>query len=165
VGVVRSMVIGLDGSTYSSSAIELGLRWAQRFDVFLVGLGVIDEPTIRKPEPVPLGASHFKAERDEVLWCAPATRWNSSWPSLPGAVRRPAWPFNCSKQWGVPAEHILLEAQRFDLIMLGQQTSFHFGTQAEPCETLTTVLKNTPRPVVTVPERLGTGQQPARSVA
>lgn len=46
--MVRSILIGLDGSVYSCSALQLGICWTQRFDALLVGLGVIDEPTIRK---------------------------------------------------------------------------------------------------------------------
>jgi nucleotide-binding universal stress UspA family protein len=55
---------------------------------------------------------------------------------------------------GLPWEQILVEAQRYDLILLGQQTYFHFETQPSPCETLHKVLKNSPRPVVTTPEKL-----------
>jgi nucleotide-binding universal stress UspA family protein len=151
------MVIGLDGSAYSSSAIALGLRWARRFDALLVGLGIIDEPTIRKPDPVPLGASHFKAERDEILLARARQQVKQFLEQFARRCTEAGVAFQLLEAVGVPAEHILLEARRFDLIMLGQQTSFHFSTQAEPCETLTTVLKNAPRPVVAVPETLGNG--------
>ena len=36
-----SMLVGLDGSEYSDSALELGIRWARRFDALLVG-GAVD---------------------------------------------------------------------------------------------------------------------------
>ncbi len=58
---------------------------------------------------------------------------------------------------GQPAEKILLEAQRYDLVVLGKQTYYHFETQSEPDQTLVHVLKNSPRPVVTVPEQLTEG--------
>jgi hypothetical protein len=58
--MLKSILIGLDGSAYSTTALELGIRWARRFDALLVGLGVIDEPTIRGPEPVPLGGAYYK---------------------------------------------------------------------------------------------------------
>src|SRR5262249_49737360 len=37
------------------------------------------------------------------------------------------------------------------------QTYFHFATQEHPCETLRKVLLASPRPVVTVPEKIGDG--------
>jgi nucleotide-binding universal stress UspA family protein len=47
--MLKSVLIGLDGSDYSTAAVELGIRWAKQFDALLVGLGIIDEPTIRGP--------------------------------------------------------------------------------------------------------------------
>jgi nucleotide-binding universal stress UspA family protein len=137
--------------------VELGIRWAQQFDALLVGLGVIDEPTIRKSEPVPLGASHYKEHRDEKL-VADARR------TIEQVLARFA--LRCAEAGvsaklledvGLPDAQILLEAQRYDLILLGQQTHFHFETQVRADETLTTVLKSSPRPVVTVPATLGGG--------
>ena len=63
----RSILLGLDGTEQSTGAVELGLRWARRYDSLLVGIGVIDEPSIRSAEPVPLGASYFKEHRDQRL--------------------------------------------------------------------------------------------------
>jgi nucleotide-binding universal stress UspA family protein len=58
---------------------------------------------------------------------------------------------------GRPHERIVREAQRFDLVVLGLRTYFHFETQEGPDETLHHVLKASPRPVVTVPEKLTAG--------
>src|SRR5262249_46058732 len=62
--MLRSMLVGLDGSTSSPSAVELGLGYALRFDALLVGLGIIDEPTICRPEPVGIWGSFYKQRRD-----------------------------------------------------------------------------------------------------
>jgi nucleotide-binding universal stress UspA family protein len=40
--MLRSILIGLDGSGYSTAALELGLRRAGQFEATLVGLGIID---------------------------------------------------------------------------------------------------------------------------
>ena len=65
--MLRSVLVGVDGSAYSTAAVELGIQWAQRSGAVLVGLGVIDVPTICKPEPVPLGGSAYKVHRDASL--------------------------------------------------------------------------------------------------
>ena len=65
--MLRVILVGLDGSAYSNAAIELGIRWAKKLDALLVGLGVVDEATICKPEPVPIGGSSYKQHRDEAL--------------------------------------------------------------------------------------------------
>ncbi|HET6170530.1 MAG TPA: universal stress protein, partial [Terracidiphilus sp.] len=51
---------------------------------------------------------------------------------------------------GQPAEQIMLEAQRYDLIMLGRETNFRFETQQGPDDAMHEVVKNSPRPVVSV---------------
>ena len=55
---------------------------------------------------------------------------------------------------GLPHEQIELQAQRYDLILMGQQTRFHFETQGGYDDTVRRVLKNSPRPVIAVPARL-----------
>jgi nucleotide-binding universal stress UspA family protein len=58
---------------------------------------------------------------------------------------------------GDPYTRIVEEAQRFDLIVLGRHTHFRFATQAEECDTLQRVLRDSPRPVVCVPARPAQG--------
>ena len=62
--MLRSVLVGMDGSEYSMAAVDLGSQWAQRSGAVFVGLGIIDAPTISKPEPVPLGGSAYKVHRD-----------------------------------------------------------------------------------------------------
>jgi len=59
---------------------------------------------------------------------------------------------------GLPADYILLEAQQYDLIMLGQHTFFHFETQDTSDDTLAMVVKQSPCPVVAVPATLPEGR-------
>ena len=58
---------------------------------------------------------------------------------------------------GMPYEKILRESQRYDLILLGHETHFHFPDETRTDDTLWSVLKQTPRPVVTVPVLLTAG--------
>ena len=46
-----SILIGLDESEHCAVLTELGVRWAQRTGATLVGLGIVDEPSIRAIEP------------------------------------------------------------------------------------------------------------------
>ena len=59
---------------------------------------------------------------------------------------------------GAPAEKIVLEAQRYDLIVLGRRTYFQRGPHEGPEDTLTQVLKRSPRPVLTVPDSVREGR-------
>jgi nucleotide-binding universal stress UspA family protein len=155
--MLKSILVGLDGSAYSTAATELGIRWARRFDALLVGLGVIDEPTIREPEPVPLGGASYKRHRDDVRVHEARVQVEQFLERFALRCSEAGASFKLLEDVGRPWEQILVEAQRYDLILLGQRTYFHFETQRSPCETLYRVLKNSPRPVVTAPERLEIG--------
>jgi nucleotide-binding universal stress UspA family protein len=58
---------------------------------------------------------------------------------------------------GHPYEQILLEGERFDVILLGQHPRFHFETQERDTDTIRKVVKNSPHPVVIVPEKTPSG--------
>jgi nucleotide-binding universal stress UspA family protein len=154
--MLRSILVGLDGSDYSKSAIDAGIYLARKSGALLVGLGVVDEPTIREAEPRLIGGGVPYAE--PVLYrerIADARREVELF--LSQFTRRCAEAGVACKvleDVGTPHEQIEQQAQRYDLILLGQQTRFHFETQEGYDDTVRRVLKNSPRPVITVPARL-----------
>ena len=134
--MLRSILVGLDGSAYSAAAVELGIRWAQHFGAVLVGLGIIDAPTICKPQPVPLGASAYKVHHDATLLADANHKVAQLLADCAQRCAEAGVTCHILQDTGLPAAQILLEAQHYDLIMLGQQTYFHFETQHTPDETL-----------------------------
>ncbi len=150
--MLRSILIGLDESAYSSEALELGIRWARRFDAILVGLGIVDEPTICRREAVPIGAGHYKVERNEFRLADARVRVETI---LERFVRRcvaEGVRHEVLEDAGLPDIQIVRQSRQYDLTMLGQQSYFCFETQDWPDETLRKVLRQGSRPVVTVPE-------------
>ena len=147
--MLRSILVGLDGSTDSDAAVELGIKWARKFDCLLVGVGVVDEPTFRGQQPISRMTQSYKLAYDRMIADA---RVNVEQFLSQFALR-------CSSQnvahkllenVGLPDEQITIEAQRYDLIMLGREANFHFETQKRDCDTLQKVLRSACRPVVVV---------------
>ena len=62
--MLRAILVALDGSPWSEAATRLALDWAARFDARLLALGVLDEPSIDRGEPVPMGAYAYKKRHD-----------------------------------------------------------------------------------------------------
>ena len=153
----RSILVGLDGSTHCAAAVEIGIRWAQRSNAMLVGLGIIDEPTICKPAAVPLGAMSFKAQRDQDLLADATRRVDGYLEQFALRCANAEISHKLLEDVGLPAEQIMLEAQRYDVILLGRETHFHFETQEAADETLASVVRHSPRPVVAVPENPAEG--------
>jgi nucleotide-binding universal stress UspA family protein len=159
--MIKGLLIGLDGSEESHSALGLGLRWAQRFDALVVGLGIVDEPGRSTSGESLLGGggNHF--------WrtTPPAHLFHRARPQvgqpLEEFVRRcgeAGVECRTLEDVGSPSVQILMEAQCYDLVLLGQQAHFDSRSQGEPDETLSKVLQDSPRPVVAVPGTPGGGE-------
>lgn len=156
--MLKSILVGLDGSKFSDAAVSLGLQWAKASNAVLVGQAVVDEPGITVPEPVPMGAAYFKGQRDEELLAEARRRAAQFLERFAARCAEAGVASQSREDSGDPAEMILAEAQRHDLVLLGTETHFRSGTPDAACDTLDKVLHSPPRPVVAVPEKLGEGR-------
>jgi nucleotide-binding universal stress UspA family protein len=156
--MLRSTLVALDGSAYSETAVALALDWATRFGTRLLGLGILDEPEIDRPEPVPMGASAFKKHRDEVRLVDAHRHVLGFLADFRARGLAAGAHVEVVEDIGDPSELILREAQRCDVVVLGRQTHFHFETRERPDATLGHVLRGSPRPVVVVPRELPVGR-------
>jgi nucleotide-binding universal stress UspA family protein len=155
--MLRTVLVALDDSPYSETATTLAVEWAKRFGARLLGMGILDEPSITAGQAVPLGASAFKKELDEarlaeaqqlVLGFLSRFRERCSSAGVPADVVEEA---------GDPARCILKQAYRCDVIVLGYETHFHFETQDAPDTVRAKILRRSPRPIAVVPRELTGG--------
>lgn len=152
--MIRNLLIGLDGSAFSEATVELGIRWARRTGAELTGLAVVDEPTICRPEPVPLGSTIYKAQRDAALLQDAGRKVARFLQRFARQCAAAGVKYRVLREVGLPSSEILDEAEDFDLTLLGKQTYYHFETQDSADETLHAVLRGSHRPVVAVPAEL-----------
>jgi len=152
--VLRSALVALDGSAHSDSAAALAIQWARRWDARLLGLGVLDAPSIDRPEPVPMGAAAYKRARDEARLLDAHRRVLGFLADFKSRTAAAGIAANVLEDIGDPAGRILREAQRCDVVIIGRETHFRFETQAEPDATLAAMLRDSPRPLVIVPREL-----------
>jgi nucleotide-binding universal stress UspA family protein len=156
--MLRSILVALDGSPWSETATTLALDWAARFDARLLGLGVLDEPSIDRGEPVPMGAYGYKKHRDETLLADGHRRVLRFLDEFRSRSAGAGLTASVVEDIGDPTQHILREAQRCDVVILGRETHFRFETQERPDATLAQVIRTSPRPVVVVPRTLPGGR-------
>jgi nucleotide-binding universal stress UspA family protein len=153
---VQTVLVGLDGSPESDAAIELSLRWARAIGARLVGLGIVDEPTIReRREAVPMGAYHFKHRKDERLLKDARHRVEQLLQQFARRCAERDIACTVLEKVGVPQDQIVLAAQSHDLVVLPRRGHFHFGAESGGDDTVEKVLQQSARPVVVVPPRLG----------
>jgi nucleotide-binding universal stress UspA family protein len=154
------MLVGLDSSISGIAAQELGIAWAKRFDAELVGLAIVDDPGIGLSGAILLSDAFHTEERR----AAAAKAHLHAEAALSREIRDFAVRcgdagvnFRTIEEAGSPHVQILLEAQKHDLILLGQRSHFEYGYQGQAGQTLAKVLRDTPRPVIAVPDSLGEG--------
>lgn len=156
--MLRSILLGLDGSEFSHAAIGLGISLARETQALLVGLGVVDETAILASEAVPMGAAAFSAERARERIADAHRRVEQTLSSFSRQCAEQQVPSKVLSDVGAPGDRLALEAQRFDVILLGQHTYFEGDPNADPFETAQHLLKASPRPVLVTPRALRAGQ-------
>ena len=156
--MLKSILIGLDGSPTCEAAVDLGIQWAKRFDALLIGLAVVVEPLRHMREPAdacadesgrePASDSETKAcrttERDLGPLCGPLYRSGREraiyiktreYPTRKSCVNRSATIWCCSVMKPISV----------------------LQPWIRPDETLRDVLKRESRPVVIAPRKLEPG--------
>jgi nucleotide-binding universal stress UspA family protein len=64
--MLKSILVGLDGSEYSEGALRVALEWAKEHSAVLGGVAVVDIPGIFQGEAVPMGAEQAKEALDQA---------------------------------------------------------------------------------------------------
>jgi nucleotide-binding universal stress UspA family protein len=150
--MLRTILVALDESSWGEAAAALALEWAARFGARLLGLGILDKPSIiDRFDPVPLGAASFKKEADEARLVEAQKHVQRCLSKFGQRCLAAGIPADTFQDVGDPTDCILRNAHRCDVVILGRETYFHFETQDQPDSTLAQVLRRSPRPIVAVP--------------
>jgi len=151
--MIRRIIVGIDGSDYSRTAITIACLRAKMTGATIVGVGVIDLPGISRQEAgAGVGASHFarKAEKTKIKDAREKMAGFIS--DFIADCEDHDAKYEVSSHEGVPFEEIVKEANFADLIYIGTKTFFHFETSSKPGETAMRILKYATCPVVAVPK-------------
>ena len=149
--MLRSLLVALDGSPHSDAAAALACDWGRRFGARLLGLGVLDQPSIEHGEPVPMGAYAYKKQRDEARMLDAHQRLLAFLTDFRARCAAAGVETTLVEDVGDPGEQIVREAQRCDIVVVGRETHFRFETQDRPDATLAAMIRSSSRPVVVVP--------------
>lgn len=155
--MLKTILIALDDSEFSDNATTLALEWATRFGARLIGLGILDEPSITAPEPVPLGASAYKMKLDKRRLAEAKKQVEGFLAKFSERCAAARVAASVIADVGDSTKSILKQAHRCDLMVLGYETHFHFETQDAPDSVRAKVLRRSPRPIVVVPRTLQSG--------
>jgi nucleotide-binding universal stress UspA family protein len=154
--MLQSILVVLDASP-SASAVKQGIRWGKTLNALLVGLGVVDEPAIRRPEAESLGAAYYERPRDTQVLENVRREVQAVLERFSAECAAAGVACKTIENVGLPYAEILRESKQYDLVLFGYETHLRFRAGGRPDETLWHVLKQGPRPVVIVPEKPAPG--------
>ena len=120
--MLKSILLGLDGSPSSGAAVELGIQWAKRFNALLVGLGIVDEATIGKPSAELIDETYYKREPDDELVQEAHRASGAVLKQFEARCAEANISFKLLQDNGLPYEEILRESQRYDLVLFGNES-------------------------------------------
>jgi nucleotide-binding universal stress UspA family protein len=125
----------------------------------LTGLSVFDkESIVGRFTPVPIGASSFKKEADAARLARAQKRAENSLSKFRERCLTAGIPAGTIQGTGDPADCILTNAQRCDVVILGRETNFRFQTEDHSDAVVAQILRRSPRPVVAVPKQICGGK-------
>jgi nucleotide-binding universal stress UspA family protein len=148
VSMLRRILVGLNGSTYSQTAAELAMRWAKHYQASVTAVGIVAIPQLTAAEPVPLGATAYKMERDQALINTADQRISHCLANFAASCTAADVDCRTVKLEG-DMELLLREAERADLLVVGKKSISDEPTSASPI--LTQIVRHSPRPVLCVP--------------
>ncbi len=155
--MLKSILLPLDPSPANRAAAEYAFALAKRKNATVVGLSIVDEPGIDRSEAVPAGAAEFHRQKVETQLNQAAEKAGHLAHELEKRGQNHGVKTTSLIRRGDPADEIISESHRHDLIILAQATYFKFMTVEGPCKSRDPILKATPRPTILVPEKPAEG--------
>jgi nucleotide-binding universal stress UspA family protein len=146
--MLRSLLIGVNGSRWSQAACDIGINWASSLKIPVTCLGVVDVHALAPAEPVPLGAGTFKTVRDEQVLARGRQRIEEALQAASRQAEAAKVECHILQREGSPAALLGEEAQRHDLVILGRRAVPQTDRAPPASETLVDILRHAPRPIV-----------------
>ncbi len=151
--MIKRILVPLDPSPYTDTAIQIATTMAKIYNAQLTGLVVLDIPGIEKSiGPVPAGALHF-AEKIELAKKTEASqRIEKLMSKFRNTCEKEGVAFTESHEQGYPSDQIVEVSKYYDLVILGLRTFYHFETSDKAGDSLDNLLKESITPIIGVPQ-------------
>ena len=153
--MIKRILVPLDPSPYTKSAIELGCLIAKKNDAELTGLVVLDTPGISNASgPSSIGGGYYAKELKTIRKKDAEERIHQLLTEFKQKCEKEGVACNNAEFQGSPSKEIIRQSIYYDLVMIGIRTFFHFETHDTPGDTLTKILDHAITPIYAVPESI-----------
>ncbi|HVX98073.1 MAG TPA: universal stress protein [Polyangia bacterium] len=149
---LKNILVGLEASEGTVRATELALALGKEDGASLVGLAIIEAPSITAGAAMGIGASSYKHERDEALLLDAKQQAREFEQRFSSAAKAAGVDARTVEITGKAADALLSELEHHDLGVLGRYANFRFETEAQDLGTWDTILHKATKPIIVVPE-------------
>jgi len=157
--MLKQILLGLDDTPPSIRAKEVALSLAQMHKAGVTALTVVDPARIAPAEPVPMGGDSYKQHKDAIL--VGRTRDELIELTRRFAHECHAAQLNCdvAVREGDAIDALAAASEVHDLVILGRDAAFHAGPGGKVSDIVERLLRQSPRPLIVVPEGTGGGDR------
>jgi len=128
----KKILIPLEEYNYIRTAVEYGLDFASGAPSQLTGLSIIDLPSIEKSiGPIPAGSTYYARKEEKTREVKENKMAQGLIAEFKKCIKEKNTPGDVIIEKGDPEELIISESMYYDLIILGQKTSFRFGSSED----------------------------------
>jgi nucleotide-binding universal stress UspA family protein len=151
--MIRRILVPLDPSPYTATAIQHALTLAKDHGATVTGQVVLDVPEISAPATMVADGQYgiFPIDLQEEKLDDAKKRIEELVSSFEEKCAGAGVPYRVARMQGVPAKKILEVAMFHDLVVMGLHTYFHFETRTTPGHSLDKVLTHSAVPILAVP--------------
>ncbi len=150
----KKIVIGLDPSDYTKTALNIAIRRARELGSVLVGVTVVNTEDIKDSVGgAPVGAIHYAEKAVEKNLTLAQKRAQDLIANFEKVCSENNVKYESFIKDGDPAKEIIEEARTADLIIIGIKTHFRLEHPDVEGETLEKLLKESVAPVMAVTEK------------
>jgi nucleotide-binding universal stress UspA family protein len=151
--LIKRILVPLDPSPFSDSAVETACRIAGFWNAEVHGLVVLDVKGIEgEIGPVPLGGGHYARHLEKHKLEEAESRISGLLSAFRKKCEERGTTHREAELQGSPGLSIIDRAGLFDLVVIGLRTFFRFETDDKPGDELDTLLARASTPVLGVPD-------------
>ena len=163
--MIRRILIPLDPSPFSDSALNLACIFAKVYDVEVTGMVILDIPGIEDSiGPIPIGGIHLAEKLENEKKKEAKQRIETLLDKFKTKCSKEGVRYKVAERQGSPSAQILNESIYYDLLITGLRSYFHFETSEKYGRSLDTLLKESVTPIYGVPEKIPFSDKPDRKI-
>ena len=151
--MIKRILVGLGGTTYTPVAIRRAVELAQRHDAFVTGITVVDSKRLHDVGPVPLGGAAAADELREHRLHLIEERIGGAIEEFEEACRKAAVSHTVLHETGDSFALMRSLARYHDLMVFGLRSIFDHGLDEDPHGILAQIISHGVRPILAVAEQ------------